>query len=90
MVRERKRHECLLAVRIGLFPNQRIDEAPRRIDLRVLPVQVERIPVPWLRRDAIPPSLAKRKHARPRRLQNPFQMKRQPRRMARHSMIIRR
>ena len=31
-----------------------------------------------------------RKHARPRRLQNPFQMKRQPRRIDRHSMIIRR
>ena len=115
MVRERKRHECLLVVGIGLFPNERKGEAPRRIDFRVLPVQVERLPVGWLHRDAIPPSLANvevdagsgetrwppppaqliglracRKHARPRRLQNPFQMKRQPRRIDRHAVIIRR
>ena len=115
MVGQRKRHLCLLVVGIGFFPHECKDEAPRRIDFRVLPAQVERLPVRWLHRDAVPPSLANiefdagsgearwppppaqliglracRKHARPRRVQNPFQMKRQPRRIDRHAVIIRR
>jgi len=44
MVRQRKRHDCLLVVGIGLFPHERIDEAPRRIDFQVVPAQVERLP----------------------------------------------
>jgi hypothetical protein len=55
---ERERHYRLLVVGIRLLPNERVDKAPRRIDLAELAAQVEDVSVRRLHSDAVPPSVA--------------------------------
>lgn len=55
---ERERHYRLLVVGSRLLPNERVDEAPRRIDLAELAAEVEGVSGRRLHGDAVSPSIA--------------------------------